>query len=208
MLSLSYFCATTHPSSFDIIPATGSGNTSTFPSTIIATPPLCFITSLTTAARELSSTPTAIMLCESCPTHDAMAPLLRPKFFIKLTAGCDSRYLSTTVIFNMSLSVSDTTKPFSVFASRCSSFVISCPSIASITLIFPPLCLMAKSSGFLKSILKLFTALASTDGIRVLPFSETFIPSTYVAMFLNSFKLLTTIKSAGSPIFNVPTSSP
>lgn len=85
---------------------------------------------------EISSTPTAIILWQSCATVEAKAPFFKPKFLIKAMAGfaCSSYRLITT-IFKISLSESHTNKPFSNFACAYKQLVISCPSIASIIFI-------------------------------------------------------------------------
>ena len=50
-------------------------------------PPLFAMIKFTALQRSSSDTPTAIILCESCPTELAIAPSLIPKFLINAIDG-------------------------------------------------------------------------------------------------------------------------
>ena len=67
--------------------ATGNGNSCSFLPSTAATPPFALMIRFTARAILSSSTPTAMMLCESWPTEEAMAPRFIPTFLMKATAG-------------------------------------------------------------------------------------------------------------------------
>ena len=57
-----------------IRPATGSGRTWVIPAVVTHRPPWCWMRALTAVASDSLSVPTAMMLCESWATVEAMAP--------------------------------------------------------------------------------------------------------------------------------------
>ena len=86
--SIAYSRATVAASLSDMSPAIGRGNTELLPSSpMIQIPPRLSISAFTALQMDRSSTPTAIMLWQSCATVDAKAPDFIPMFFIKAIAG-------------------------------------------------------------------------------------------------------------------------
>ena len=89
-------------------------------------------------AYSRSVAPTATMLCESCATEEAKAPVFRPKFLMNPSEGRVSLYLLTTAIFKMSLCGSDTAFPLSIFGFSRTHSVTILPSSAAMMFIEDP----------------------------------------------------------------------
>ena len=120
----------------DSRPATGSASSPrSSPPSATAIPPPSSISRRAQAAMLASSAPTTTMLCASCATVDANAPLRRPK---PRTSPTPTRpvawWRSITASFARSRPGSATTRPSRTRRlARCAAIVISWPGTISIT---------------------------------------------------------------------------